>query len=103
MEILPEPNVFAFDSLRVRKFNRTAYVVDGNLTVKKDLDDTMDFTGVANSMTGGQYKKIGDKKFVGWCKSMWIPNGKDYYNYVRNHSNFPEHGKSLHFFKLKFD
>ena len=92
LEPLPEPNLFAFDSLRVKKFNRTTYVVDGIVTVKKDLDDTMDFTATINSMTGNQYKKIVDKKLVGWCKSMWDPKAESYYNYVRNHSNFPEYG-----------
>ena len=94
MEALPEPNLFAFDSLRVKKFNRTVYVLDGNLTVKKDLDDTMDFIATASSMTGNQYKKIIDRKYVGFCKALWDPKMKDFYNFVRNSSNFPEQGNN---------
>ena len=96
--MLPEPNVFAIDTLRVKKFNRTVYVLDGNLTIQRDLDETVDFTSTASSMTGNQYKKIIDKKFVGWCKSMSDPRIEKYYNYVRNHSNLPEFGKNLLFY-----
>ena len=63
----------------------------------RDMDDSIDWTATANSMTGGQYKKIIDKKFLGWCKTVWDPRAEKAYANLRLHSNFPEFGKHLHF------
>lgn len=91
---LPEPNIFLFETLRVKKFNRSTYVIDGAITIKEDLDDSMDFVAGAYNLVSGQYKKIIDKKFEHFCKSIWDPALKDYYNTrCAPFTNIPVFGK----------
>ena len=63
IEALPGPNIIVFYSLRVKKLNRTTYVINGELAEKADLDDSFSFTVIGFNQAGGQYKKIVDKKF----------------------------------------
>ena len=77
----------------MKKHNRTAYVVDGILTIKVNIDNSMDFSAAASSSTGGQYKKLIEKKYMKVCKSVWDPRVKAYYEKFRNYTNFPEFGK----------
>ena len=92
LDALPEPNIFAFDSLRVKKLNRSTYVMNGELTVKKDLDDSLSFTIAGLNQAGGQFKKILDKKFPKFCEAVWDKGMVDIYNDILLSSTFPPFG-----------
>ena len=92
IEPLPEPNVFVFDTLRVKKYNRSIYVIDGDFTITSTLDDSNDFVIIGNNFQGRQYKKLFDKKYKKLCTTIFDESFKDSYVKAVATSNLPKFG-----------
>ena len=92
IEPLPEPNVFVFDTLRVKKYNRSSYVIDGDLTITSTLDDSNDFVVTGNNFQGRQYKKLFDKKYKKYCTTIFDESFKKSYEKAVATSNLPKFG-----------
>lgn len=45
-------NIIEFGSMRVKKFNRSTYVFDGDFQMKIDMDDSVSVEVVANNFHG---------------------------------------------------
>lgn len=86
-------NIFSFDTLKVKKFNRSAYVLTGDFTIKEDISDG-DLTTLSEgfNFNAGQYKKIGDKRLENLCTILNQEKFKDTYLDVKSHSNIPDWG-----------
>lgn len=53
----------------------------------------MSFLVTAFNLVSGQYKKIFDKTFTNFCKTIWDPAIKDYYNkHCVPFTNIPKFG-----------
>lgn len=60
--------------------------------MKEQLDDSLDFLVIAYNFQGGQYKKIGEKKFKQICKTMYEEQYREQFDDVKKFSNIFPHG-----------
>ena len=85
-----------FDTFRVRKYNRSIYVLNGDLELKEDIGDDVDVNIVAYNFQRGGYDKIGERKFVGICKSLFEEQYRSKYEEAELFSNLKPFGENMH-------
>ena len=92
VEPLPEPNFLLFDTFRVKKYNRSTYVLNGNVTLRERIDDTVDALFVNYNMQGREYRKIFERKARKVCSTLFTTPFKKGYENIAAHSDLPKFG-----------
>ena len=92
----PDPNIFFFDSFRVKKYNRSTYVLSGELTLKEQLDNGLDVLIIAYYFQGGQYKKFIERLYKKACTSLYIEENREQYEDIMKYSNIGPFGTCPH-------
>ena len=86
---LPEPNIFKYDDFRVKKINRSTYVMNGHFEQLIDIDDSVSMEVMAANFQGGQYKHILKREYPKFCVAFWDETTKILYDDLLQHSNMP--------------
>lgn len=76
----------------MKKYNRSTYVLAGELTLKEQFDDGLDLLIIAYNFQGGQYKKFGEKWFKKLCVTMYEEQNRKEYEDIMKYSNLLPHG-----------
>ena len=92
MVSLPGPNVLTFDTFRVKKYNRSTYVLNGNFSLSERLDDTADLRFVSYNFQGREYRKVFERFIPKLCSSLFRETFRKSYGVIVAHSNFPKFG-----------
>ncbi|CAO1349063.1 unnamed protein product [Diamesa tonsa] len=75
-----DDKIVTFDGLRVKKYNRTSYVLNGKYQLKMDMGDDIIMLVEGFNFQGGQYKKMGEKLIdQGLCKALYVDAFKSEY------------------------
>lgn len=89
MTPLPDPNIMKYEDFRVKKINRSTYVMNGNFEHLIDMDDSISFEFLASNFQGGQYKHMFSRQFPKFCEAFWDEPTKPLYDDLLRHSNMP--------------
>ena len=89
---LPEPNILLFDTLRVKKYNRSTYVLNGNFTLKERFDDTLDVRFINYNFQGREYRKIFERFVPKLCSTIFVETFRKLYGTITAHSDLPKFG-----------
>ena len=92
VEPLPEPNIVILDTFRVKKFNRSTYVLNGNFTLKERFDDTLDVRFINYNFQGREYRKIFERLIQKFCTSLFVEPLRKLYESFVAHSDLPKFG-----------
>ncbi|XP_055543291.1 uncharacterized protein LOC129728848 [Wyeomyia smithii] len=87
-------HIYDLSKIRVRKFNRTIWVLDGTMDLLVDGDDRYEISVIAaySSLGNNQFNqypmKIAPHRLCQFFSTTW----REYYSYFKDCTNFPEIG-----------
>ena len=89
MVTLPEPNIIKYETYRVKKYNRSTYVLNGKFEQKIDMGNDIAVELLGSNFLGGQYKQVMSRKHPRFCDALWDGTLRALYNDLLKHSNMP--------------
>ena len=89
---LPGPNLILLDTFRVKKYNRSTYVLNGNFSLNDRVDDTVDALFVNYNFQGREYRKIFERLIRKVCTSLFVETFRKTYESFVTHSDLPKFG-----------
>jgi hypothetical protein len=84
-----DENMLLFKDLRIKKFNRTTYVLNGAYELRKPIHDEMTYLFEGFNLQGGQYKKMFENIQKKPCSFIFKPLHRKYIEDFRKASSTP--------------